>query len=61
MLGETGSGKSRLPCVLANDRPPFGQLAKLPDEQRRDGAFEWSVLEDAAQEGRFIERFLLDP
>jgi predicted MFS family arabinose efflux permease len=36
------------------------ELAKLQAERRRDGASDWGVFEDAAQEGRFIETFLLD-
>jgi hypothetical protein len=28
--------------------------------RRRDGAYEWSVFEDPAKEGRFIETFLTD-
>ena len=43
------------------DRTAFlAALAKLADERRRDGAFDWSVFEDAAQEGRLVETFLLD-
>src|SRR5712671_309529 len=43
------------------DRTAFlAALAQLPDERRRDGAFDWSVFEDVAQEGRLVEMFLLD-
>jgi MFS family permease len=43
------------------DRTAFlAALAKLADERRRDGAFDWSVFEDVAQESRFVETFLLD-
>ena len=43
------------------DRTAFlTALAKLADERRRDGAFDWSVFEDVAQEGRLVEPFLLD-
>jgi quinol monooxygenase YgiN len=43
------------------DRTAFlAALAKLADERRRDGAFDWRVFEDVAQEGRFVETFLLD-
>ena len=35
-------------------------LARLADERRRDGAVEWSVFEDMAQTGRFVEAFMLD-
>ena len=34
-------------------------LAKLADQRRRDGAFDWNVFEDAAEPGRFVEIFLL--
>ena len=43
------------------DRTAFlAALAQLADERRRDGAFDWSVFEDVAQEGRLVEMFLLD-
>jgi predicted MFS family arabinose efflux permease len=29
-------------------------------ERRRDGAYDWGIFEDAAEEGRFIETFLTD-
>jgi hypothetical protein len=46
--------------IDATDRTPFLQaLAKLSDQRRRDGAFEWSVFEDAAAPGRFVETFLI--
>ena len=47
--------------INPSDRIAFlAALAKLAGERRRDGAFEWSVFEDVAQEGRFVETFLLD-
>jgi quinol monooxygenase YgiN len=47
--------------INPRDRDAFlAALAKLADERRRDGAFNWNVFEDAAQEGRFVEAFLLD-
>ena len=33
---------------------------KLGRERYRDGAYQWGVFEDAAEEGRFLETFLLD-
>jgi hypothetical protein len=43
------------------DREPFlAALAKLAYERRRDGAYAWGVFEDAAQEGRMLETFLVD-
>jgi MFS family permease len=35
-------------------------LDKLGAERRRDGSYRWGVFEDAAQQGRFIETFVLD-
>ena len=29
-------------------------------ERRRDGAYAWRVFEDIAEEGRFVETFLVD-
>jgi MFS family permease len=33
---------------------------KLGGERYRDGAYQWGVFEDAAEEGRFLETFFLD-
>ena len=33
---------------------------KLGRERYRDGAYQWGVFEDAAEEGRFLETFFLD-
>jgi MFS family permease len=38
----------------------LAQLRKLEAERRRDGSYDWGVFEDAAQQGRFLETFLLD-
>lgn len=47
--------------VKVENRDAFLQaVIKLAPERRRDGAFDWAIFEDAAQEGRFIETFLLD-
>ncbi len=35
-------------------------LDRLAHERRRDGAYAWGVFEDAAQEGRFLETFLIE-
>ena len=35
-------------------------LERLAQERRRDGAYAWGVFEDAAEEGRFLETFLVD-
>jgi MFS family permease len=35
-------------------------LKKLARERRRDGAYAWGVFEDAAEEGRFLETFLVE-
>jgi MFS family permease len=34
-------------------------MDELARERRRDGAYRWSVFEDAAEEGRFVETFLI--
>jgi hypothetical protein len=35
-------------------------VEKLGDERRRDGAYAWKMFEDAAEEGRMLETFLLE-
>jgi MFS family permease len=35
-------------------------LDKLAYERRRDGAYEWEVFEDIAEEGRFLETFFVE-
>jgi MFS family permease len=35
-------------------------LEKLSQERRRDGAYDWGVFEDAAEELRFLETFLVE-
>ena len=35
-------------------------LERYARERRRDGAYEWGLFEDPAQEGRFVETFLTD-
>jgi predicted MFS family arabinose efflux permease len=43
------------------DREPFlAALEKLGQERRRDGAYAWGVFEDAAEEGRMVETFLVE-
>ena len=43
------------------DRAAFlDALAKLEHERRRDGAYAWGVFEDAAEEGRMVETFLVE-
>jgi predicted MFS family arabinose efflux permease len=43
------------------DRAAFvDAITKLSQERRRNGAFEWGLFEDAAQDGRFLETFMLD-
>jgi hypothetical protein len=44
-----------------HDRQPFlSALEKLGQERRRDGAYAWGVFEDAAEEGRILETFLVE-
>jgi hypothetical protein len=35
-------------------------LDEIGHERKRDGAFAWRVFEDAANQGRFVEAFLID-
>ena len=43
------------------DREEFlDALARLEHERRRDGAYAWGVFEDAAEEGRMVETFLVE-
>jgi hypothetical protein len=35
-------------------------LLMLAQERRRDGAYAWGIFEDAAEEGRMVETFLVD-
>jgi len=35
-------------------------LERLAQERRRDAAYAWCVFEDAAEEGRFLETFLVE-
>jgi Transmembrane secretion effector len=44
--------KCRLPFLEA--------LWSYARERRRDGAYDWALFEDLAQDGRFIETFLTD-
>src|SRR5262249_24072553 len=47
--------------IAPADREPFLEaLARLEHERRRDGAYAWGVFEDAAQEGRILETFLIE-
>jgi MFS family permease len=43
------------------DRVPFlAAIDTLAHERRRDGAYAWGVFEDAAEEGRMLETFLVE-
>jgi Transmembrane secretion effector len=47
--------------IKPQDRADFLEaLAKLEHERRRDGAYAWGVFEDAAEEGRILETFLVE-
>jgi quinol monooxygenase YgiN len=35
-------------------------LESVAQERRRDGAYAWRVFEDASQEGRYFETFLVE-
>lgn len=48
---------------IANDkdRGPFlAAMNRLQRERLRDGAYQWSIFEDAAERGRFLETFLVE-
>jgi predicted MFS family arabinose efflux permease len=43
------------------NRAPFLRaLGRYAQERRRDGAYQWGLFEDPAQDGRFVETFLTD-
>jgi quinol monooxygenase YgiN len=44
----------------ANREAFLRALERLAHERRRDGAYAWSVFEDAAEEGRYLETFLVE-
>jgi MFS family permease len=47
--------------IRPKDRAAFLQaIAKLEHGRRRDGAYAWGVFEDAAEEGRILETFLVE-
>jgi len=47
--------------INADSRDAFlAALERLGYERRRDGAYAWGVFEDAADEGRFLETFLVE-
>jgi len=43
-----------------NRKAFLAALERLAQERRRDGAYAWCVFEDAAEEGRFLETFLVE-
>jgi MFS family permease len=43
-----------------NRKQFLAALDKLAPERRRDGAYAWGVFEDAAEEGRMVETFLVE-
>lgn len=46
--------------IRPQDRQEFLKvLEQLEHERRRDGAYRWDVWEDAADEGRVVEAFLV--
>ena len=47
--------------IRPQDREAFLEaVARLERERRRDGAYAWGVFEDAAEEGRIVETFLIE-
>jgi MFS family permease len=46
--------------ITPTDRDTFlAALGRLSRERRRDGAYAWGLFEDAAEDGRFVETFLV--
>src|ERR1700679_2353478 len=35
-------------------------VSRLAGERKRDGAFRWGIYEDVAEEGRFVETFVVE-
>lgn len=47
--------------INPDDREAFlAALERLEHERRRDGAYAWGIFEDTAEEGRFLETFLVE-
>jgi MFS family permease len=47
--------------VASADRDAFlAAIARLAQERRRDGAYDWALYEDAARDGAFVETFHVD-
>lgn len=47
--------------VSSHNREAFlAALEMMSAQRRRDGAYAWGVFEDTAQQGRFLESFLVD-
>jgi MFS family permease len=44
----------------ANRKLFLAAVEKLGHERRRDGAYAWGIFEDAAEEGRYLETFLVE-
>ena len=48
--------------INPHDREPFlAAINTLARERRRDGAYAWRIFEDAAEEGRMVETFVVNP
>ena len=47
--------------INPRDRGPFlAAINTLARERRRDGAYAWGIFEDAAEEGRMVETFVVE-
>jgi hypothetical protein len=47
--------------IAPKDRDAFlTAIEELAHERRRDGAYAWGIFQDTADEGRFLETFLVD-
>jgi len=47
--------------ISPKDRAAFlAAISRLEQQRRRDGAYAWGIFEDAAEEGRILETFLVE-
>ncbi len=56
----TGPGNGRIPHRSEEPEAVSACACQHARERRRDGAYDWGIFEDPAEEGRFIETFLTD-
>ena len=53
--------RCRYDRIDPKNREPFMHtLGRYSQARRRDGAYDWGIFEDPADDGRFIETFMTD-